>query len=178
MCGNTTQQRPRAPSPAKLSECGGAATPGSSFSHACQSERTLWAGPGDTAADEAIADAASGASVQTRDCSKGTDDVVTGLDDTSTDSEGRYQVSSWSSEGQTQGLVWPERASPSVGEEQLLVRPEGNLSVCGRGGGEEGIPLGAQRAHILLMLMLAGPLATQAGDGAGASEPVQRRWES
>lgn len=65
-----------------------------------------------------------------------------------------------------------------MGEEQWLVRPEGNLSVCGRGGGEEGVPRGAQRAHILRLLMLAGPLATQAGDGAGASDLVQRRWES
>lgn len=107
MCGNTTQQRPRAPSPAKLSECGGAAALGSSFSHACQSQHALWAGPGDTAADEAVADAASGAYVQNRDCSKGMDNVVTELDDVSTDSEegigrslwgrvvrGKYRVSS------------------------------------------------------------------------------------
>lgn len=60
----------------------------------------------ETAADEAIADAASGAYIQNRDCSKGMDNVVTELDDVSTDSEegmgrslwgravrGKYQVS-------------------------------------------------------------------------------------
>lgn len=50
--------------------------------------------------------------------------------------------------------------------------------MCGSGGGDEGIPLVAQRAHTLFMLMLPGPLATQAGDGAGASDLVQPRRKS
>lgn len=49
----------------------------------------------ETAADEAIADTACGAYVQNRDCSKGIDDVVTELDNVSTDSEEGLGRSGW-----------------------------------------------------------------------------------
>uniref|UniRef100_A0A4X1U220 COPI coat complex subunit epsilon n=1 Tax=Sus scrofa TaxID=9823 RepID=A0A4X1U220_PIG len=79
----------RAPSPTKLSECGGAAAaPVRSFSHVCLTECALWAGPGDTAAAEADADnVPPGACVQKRDCDKGMDDVAPELDAVRTDSQ-------------------------------------------------------------------------------------------
>lgn len=162
-----------------------------SFSHTCQSECALWAGPGDTAADEAVADAAPGAYVQNRDCSKGVDDVVMELDAIKIDIEEAKGRLGWSRvlRGKNHGVVsgavraklrgwcgqrgWSRRVEgPVGGEEQPLARQW----KWERGGatGNLGSPwsVHADAAWSYPSRRWGWEL------GAGGSDTVQPRWES
>lgn len=124
-----------------------------SFSHTCQSERALWAGPGDTAADEAVADAAPGAFVQHRDCSKGMDGVVVELDAIRIDTEevkgslGLGRVMRGKNQGVVNGAVrakpngWCGRGGWSRQVRALSVVRSSHWS--GSGDGKEGVPQAA-----------------------------------